>query len=194
MAAAAAVRRDLSAPPSDYHEPSHGAQPAEAAAAAAAAAAASAGEGCGLRLVGEHVTLEREKAVFKEAPTAQPELKDHSYIIERQLKPEARTDIIRELADLEIKPTSMIDISDGLASECLHIVAASGVGVRVYEEKLPMDPKTYDTARDFNLDPTVCMLSGGEDYELLFTVHRANILQQLFTRENIPEIGTAYFY
>ena len=66
----------------------------------------------------------------------------------------------------------MIDISDGLASECLHIVAASGVGVRVYEEKLPMDPKTYDTARDFNLDPTVCMLSGGEDYELLFTVHQ----------------------
>jgi thiamine-monophosphate kinase len=116
--------------------------------------------------------LEREKAVFKEAPTAQPELKDHSYIIERQLKPEARTDIIRELADLEIKPTSMIDISDGLASECLHIVAASGVGVRVYEEKLPMDPKTYDTARDFNLDPTVCMLSGGEDYELLFTVQQ----------------------
>jgi len=116
--------------------------------------------------------LEREKEVFKEAPTAQPELKDHSYIIERQLKPEARTDIIRELADLEIKPTSMIDISDGLASECLHIVTASGVGVRVYEEKLPMDPKTYDTAREFNLDPTVCMLSGGEDYELLFTVHQ----------------------
>ena len=116
--------------------------------------------------------LEREKEVFKEAPTAQPELKDHSYIIERQLKPEARTDIIRELADLEIKPTSMIDISDGLASECLHIVAASGVGVRVYEEKLPMDPKTYDTAREFNLDPTVCMLSGGEDYELLFTVNQ----------------------
>lgn len=114
--------------------------------------------------------LEREKEVFKEAPTAQPELKDHSYIIERQLKPEARTDIIRELADLKIKPTSMIDISDGLASECLHLVAASGVGVRIYEEKLPIDPKTYDTARDFNLDPTVCMLSGGEDYELLFTV------------------------
>jgi thiamine-monophosphate kinase len=116
--------------------------------------------------------LEREKEVFKEAPTAQPELKDHSYILERQLKPEARTDIIRELADLKIKPTSMIDISDGLASECFHLMAASGLGVRVYEEKLPIDPKTYETARDFNLDPTVCMLSGGEDYELLFTVNQ----------------------
>jgi thiamine-monophosphate kinase len=116
--------------------------------------------------------LEREKEVFKEAPTAQPELQDHSYIIERQLKPEARTDIIRELADLEVKPTSMIDISDGLASECLHIVAASGVGVRVYEDKLPIDAKTHATAREFNLDPTVCMLSGGEDYELLFTVRQ----------------------
>ena len=132
--------------------------------------------------------LEREKEVFKEAPTAQPELKDHSYIIERQLKPEARTDIIRELADLEIKPTSMIDISDGLASECLHIVAASGVGVRVYEEKLPMDPKTYDTARDFNLDPTVCMLSGGEDYELLFTVHQDDF-EKIRTHPKLSIIG-----
>ena len=78
---------------------------------------------------------------------------------------------IREII-LKSKPTSMIDISDGLASECLHIVAASGVGVRVYEDKLPMDPKTHATAREFNLDPTVCMLSGGEDYELLFTVQQ----------------------
>ena len=114
--------------------------------------------------------LEREKEVFKEAPKAQPDLENHSSIIERQLKPEARTDIITELSDLKVKPTSMIDISDGLASECFHLMAASGLGVRIYEDKLPIDPKTYDTAREFNLDPTVCMLSGGEDYELLFTV------------------------
>lgn len=118
--------------------------------------------------------LEREKSVFNEAPTAQPELNDHSYILERQLKPEARTDIIRELSDLEVKPTSMIDISDGLASECMHLMAASGLGVRLYEDKLPIDSKTYDTAREFNLDPTLCMLSGGEDYELLFTISPDN--------------------
>ncbi len=114
--------------------------------------------------------LEREKTVFNDAPTAQPELGDHAYILERQLKPEARTDIVRELSDLDVLPTSMIDISDGLASECMHLMAASGLGVRVYEDKLPIDPKTYDTAREFNLDPTLCMLSGGEDYELLFTI------------------------
>ena len=114
--------------------------------------------------------LEREKSVFNEAPAAQPELNDHAYILERQLKPEARTDIIRELSDLDVKPTSMIDISDGLASECMHLMAASGLGVRLYEDKLPIAEKTYDTARAFNLDPTLCMLSGGEDYELLFTI------------------------
>ncbi|MBI49030.1 MAG: thiamine-phosphate kinase [Crocinitomicaceae bacterium] len=114
--------------------------------------------------------LEREKSVFKDAPSIQPELDDHAYILERQLKPEARTDIVRELSDLEVKPTSMIDVSDGLASECMHLMAASGLGVRLYEDKFPIDPKTYDTAREFNLDPTVCMLSGGEDYELLFTI------------------------
>ena len=108
--------------------------------------------------------------MFKDAPSIQPELDDHAYILERQLKPEARTDIVRELSDLEVKPTSMIDVSDGLASECMHLMAASGLGVRLYEDKFPIDPKTYDTAREFNLDPTVCMLSGGEDYELLFTI------------------------
>ena len=114
--------------------------------------------------------LEREKEVFKEAPKAQPDLADHSYIIERQLKPEARRDVAGFLKELAIKPTAMIDISDGLASECFHLMAASGLGVRIYEDKLPIDPKTYDTAREFNLDPTVCMLSGGEDYELLLTI------------------------
>lgn len=118
--------------------------------------------------------LEREKEVFKEAPKAQPELDGHSYIIERQLKPEARTDIVTELSDIKVKPTSMIDISDGLASECFHLMAASGLGVRIYEDKLPIAPKTYDTAREFNLDPTVCILSGGEDYELLFTISQTD--------------------
>ena len=114
--------------------------------------------------------LEREKLVFKEAPGAQPELDGHEELLERQLKPEARTDVVEELAKLELLPTAMIDISDGLASEALHIAAQSGCGVRLYEDKIPMADKMYDTARDFNLDPTMCALSGGEDYELLFTV------------------------
>ena len=114
--------------------------------------------------------LEREKSVFQSAPTAQPDLSGHEGILERQLKPEARTDVIRELAELGLKPTSMIDISDGLASEVFHLCTSAGLGVKLYEDKLPIDPHTYKTARDFNLDPTLCMLSGGEDYELLFTV------------------------
>lgn len=114
--------------------------------------------------------LEREKAIFKENPNLQPDLEGKDYIIERQLKPEARKDIIELLAQLDIKPTSMIDISDGLASEILHICKNSNVGVELYEEKIPIDPLTYDTAREFDLDPTLCALSGGEDYELLFTI------------------------
>lgn len=114
--------------------------------------------------------LEREKEVFRAAPTAQPDLSGHEMLLERQLKPEARIDVVRELADLKCKPTSMIDVSDGLASEILHLSTASGHGIRIYEDKLPIDQKTYETAREFDLDPTLCMLSGGEDYELLFTV------------------------
>jgi thiamine-monophosphate kinase len=114
--------------------------------------------------------LEREKEVFQAAPTAQPELEDFAYLLERQLKPEARVDVVREMGDLGLKPTSMIDISDGLSSEIFHLGTSSGVGFKVYEDKLPIDPKVYETAREFNLDPTMCMLSGGEDYELLFTV------------------------
>ncbi|MBL7980910.1 MAG: thiamine-phosphate kinase [Flavobacteriales bacterium] len=117
--------------------------------------------------------LEREKAVFTETG-AQPDLEGHDYIIERQLKPEARRDIITLLRSLEVKPTSMIDISDGLASEALHIARASGLGVRIYDDKLPIDPTTYQTARDFNLDPTTCALNGGEDYELLFTIAQSD--------------------
>lgn len=114
--------------------------------------------------------LEREKMVFKENPKLQPDLEGKDYILERQLKPEARKDIVELLKTLGIKPTSMIDVSDGLSSEILHLCTASKVGVELYEEKIPIDPLTYETAREFNLDPTLCTLSGGEDYELLFTV------------------------
>ena len=118
--------------------------------------------------------LEREKEVYKSNPNAQPELEGHDYILERQLKPEARKDIIQFLDELGVRPTSMIDVSDGLASEILHICRASGVGCHVYDEKLPIDPTTYSTARDFNLDPSTCALNGGEDYELLFTIKQAD--------------------
>ncbi len=114
--------------------------------------------------------LEREKQIFLDNPAIQPDLEGKDYILERQLKPEARRDIVLLLEDMDIQPNSMIDISDGLASEILHICKASDKGCKLYEERIPIDPMTYDTARDFGLDPTVCALSGGEDYELLFTV------------------------
>lgn len=114
--------------------------------------------------------LEREKQIFLENPAIQPDLEGKDYIVERQLKPEARKDIVELLRDNKIKPTAMIDVSDGLASEIFHICKQSDKGCRLYEDKIPIDPMTYDTARDFGLDPTVCALSGGEDYELLFTI------------------------
>lgn len=114
--------------------------------------------------------LEREKEVFKANPSIQPDLDGHDYIIERQLKPEARKDIIGFLKELNVLPTAMIDISDGLASEILHLCKASKVGCHVYDEKVPIDAKTSMTAIDFNLDPNTCALNGGEDYELLFTI------------------------
>ncbi|HRH68274.1 MAG TPA: thiamine-phosphate kinase [Flavobacteriales bacterium] len=117
--------------------------------------------------------LEREKAVFTQTG-AQPDLAGHDYIIERQLKPEARKDIITLLKHLDVQPTAMIDVSDGLASEAMHIARSSGLGVRIYDDKLPIDPTTYRTARDFDLDPSTCALNGGEDYELLFTVAQAD--------------------
>ena len=123
--------------------------------------------------------LEREKHVFKEAPGAQPDLTGFDYVLERQLKPEARMDVVRELVQLKLKPSSMIDVSDGLSSEIFHLCTESGVGVKVFEEKLPINPETYEVARAFNLDPTVCMLNGGEDYELLFTVPQADADQIL---------------
>jgi len=118
--------------------------------------------------------LEREKLIYLENPNIQPDLEGKDYIIERQLKPEARRDIIELLKDIQVKPTAMIDISDGLASEILHICKQSNKGCNLYEDKIPLDPMTFDTAREFNLDPTVCALSGGEDYELLFTVKQAD--------------------
>ncbi|MDO9000830.1 MAG: thiamine-phosphate kinase [Bacteroidota bacterium] len=118
--------------------------------------------------------LEREKTVFKENPKLQPDLEGKDYILERQLKPEARKDIFELFEKIKIKPTSMIDVSDGLSSEILHLCTQSNVGVELYEEKIPIDPLTFNTALEFNLDPTLCALSGGEDYELLFTVDIAD--------------------
>lgn len=115
--------------------------------------------------------LEREKEVYLSSnKQVQPDLEGHDYILERQLKPEARVDINELLNKLEVVPSSMIDVSDGLSSEMLHVCKASGKGCNIYEEKIPIDPTTYNTAREFNLDPTVCALNGGEDYELLFTI------------------------
>lgn len=118
--------------------------------------------------------LEREKQIFLENPNIQPDLEGKDYIVERQLKPEARKDIIELLQHLDIQPNAMIDVSDGLASEILHICNASNVGCKLYEEKIPIDPMTYETAREFGLDPTICALSGGEDYELLFTIPQSD--------------------
>ncbi len=132
--------------------------------------------------------LEREKSVFKDNPSIQPDLEGKDYILERQLKPEARRDVVQLLKELDITPTSMIDISDGLSSEILHLCEQSQLGVELYEEKIPIDPMTYDTAREFGIDPTVCALSGGEDYELLFTVDMS-AFEKLKNQPDISIIG-----
>jgi thiamine-monophosphate kinase len=118
--------------------------------------------------------LEREKNVFMDHPEAQPDLEGNDYILERQLKPEARMDVVEYLAEIGVTPTAMIDVSDGLSSEILHLCSQSNVGCNLYEEKIPIDSTTYNMAREFNLDPTVCALSGGEDYELLFTIAQSD--------------------
>jgi thiamine-monophosphate kinase len=118
--------------------------------------------------------LEREKQVFLSNPEMQPGLEKYDYIVGRQLKPEARTEIIFDLEEFGIIPTSMIDISDGLASELLHISRESKIGVRIYEDKVPIDELTFETAVEFKLDPITCALNGGEDYELLFTINKAD--------------------
>jgi thiamine-monophosphate kinase len=114
--------------------------------------------------------LEREKQVFLSNPDMQPQLEGKDYLIKRQLKPEARMDVIYELADIGVVPTSMIDVSDGLASEIIHLCRSSNTGAVLFEDKLPIHGETYNTAVDFNIDPITCVLNGGEDYELLFTV------------------------
>ena len=121
--------------------------------------------------------LEREKQVFKVNPNAQPDLEKYTYLVERQLKPEARKDITALLEDLDVLPTSMIDISDGLSSEVLHICKQSKVGCNLYEDKIPVDPQVISTCEEFNMDSTTIALSGGEDYELLFTIKQEDFLK-----------------
>ena len=116
--------------------------------------------------------LEREKQVFLTNPDMQPGLEKYDYIVGRQLKPEARTEIIFDLEEFGVVPTSMIDISDGLASELFHLSKESKAGVRIYEDKIPIDELAYETAIEFKLDPITCALNGGEDYELLFTIRK----------------------
>jgi thiamine-monophosphate kinase len=118
--------------------------------------------------------LEREKQVFQVNPNSQPDLTNYSYLVERQLKPEARKDIVKILKDLEVKPTSMIDISDGLSSEILHICSQSKVGCNLFEDKLPLDQQVISTCEEFDLNSTTVVLSGGEDYELLFTISQSD--------------------
>lgn len=118
--------------------------------------------------------LEREKRVFLANPGMQPELDGFDYLIGRQLKPEARLDVLKLLNEKGVLPTSMIDISDGLSSEIKHLCKQSEIGIRIYEEKLPLDPTAINLAAEFNLDPVTCALNGGEDYELLFTIQQAD--------------------
>ena len=132
--------------------------------------------------------LEREKEVFKVNPKNQPELEHYSYIIERQLKPEARKDIVTLLNDLKVQPTSMIDISDGLSSEVIHLCKQSEVGCDLYEEKIPLDPQVISTCEEFNIDSTTIALSGGEDYELLMTISQADY-PKIKANPNLTVIG-----
>ena len=132
--------------------------------------------------------LEREKKIFLESPGVQPDLEGESYVISRLLKPEARKDIIEFFEQQEIKPTAMMDISDGLSSEVLHICKQSELGCVIYEDKLPISDATRNAAFKFEIDPTACALSGGEDYELVFTVSQAEY-EKLVLSEQISVIG-----
>ena len=132
--------------------------------------------------------LEREKQVYLANPDMQPELGEKEYIVQRQLRPEARVDVIKSFKSLGLKPSAMIDVSDGLASELLHICKESNVGAYIYEDKLPVDPMTFETAREFELDPLTVMLNGGEDYELLFTIAQADY-EKIRNHPDISVIG-----
>lgn len=132
--------------------------------------------------------LEREKQVFLVNPQSQPDLDNYTYLIERQLKPEARTDIRTLLHALEVHPTSMIDISDGLSSEILHLCKQSNVGCNLFEEKLPIDPQLINTCEEFNIDATTVAINGGEDYELLFTIGLGDF-EKIKANPNFTVIG-----
>lgn len=132
--------------------------------------------------------LEREKQEFLGNPGMQPKLDKYPYIVGRQLRPTARLDIVHEFAQLDLVPTSMIDVSDGLASEIFHLCKNSGLGAAVFEEKIPIDKEAYETAAEFNLDPNTCALNGGEDYELLFTISQEDF-EKIKNHEDIHTIG-----
>jgi thiamine-monophosphate kinase len=132
--------------------------------------------------------LEREKQVYKVNPNNQPDLDQYAYILERQLKPEARKDMIKLFSDLEVKPTSMIDISDGLSSEIMHLCKQSKVGCELYEDKIPLDPQVISTCEEFEIDSTTVALNGGEDYELLFTISQEDY-PKIKANPNMTVIG-----
>lgn len=132
--------------------------------------------------------LEREKQEFLVNPEMQPQLDKYEYVVGRQLRPKARMDIIHEFNDLGIKPSSMIDISDGLASEAFHLCKQSGLGVAIYEDKLPIEKQSYETSAEFSIDPNACALNGGEDYELLFTIGQDDF-EKIKNHSDIHTIG-----
>jgi thiamine-monophosphate kinase len=132
--------------------------------------------------------LNREKRIFLENPSVQPDLTGYDYLLERQLKPEARQHIIEFFRSSRLKPTSMIDISDGLASELFHLCTRSGTGCLIYENKIPVDIKTAELAEEMHLHPITCALNGGEDYELLFTIHPSD-LEKVKGHKDISVIG-----
>ena len=132
--------------------------------------------------------LEREKEIFKTNPDFNPSLEGYDYILQRQLKPEARKDIIEILKDLNVKPTSMIDISDGLSSEILHICNKSNVGCKIFQDKIPIDLNAEKMGEEFKIDPLIAALNGGEDYELLFTID-INDLEKIKDQSMIHPIG-----
>jgi len=132
--------------------------------------------------------LEREKKVFEANPDMQPQLDKYSYLVQRQLKPEARTDIGYDLRELKVLPTAMIDISDGLASDLLHICQQSGLGAKIFEENLPVDNRAMETAVELNLNPITCALNGGEDYELLFAIS-AGDWEKIKNHPDISSVG-----
>ncbi len=133
--------------------------------------------------------LEREKQVFLADPTMQPNLsEERAYLVQRQLRPDARTDIVHELRDLGVRPTAMIDVSDGLASELLHLCRASGTGAVIFDENIPIDDQAYLAADEFKISPVTAALNGGEDYELLFTV-RPQEYDKLAQNARITAIG-----